>query len=144
MLEYLTLLADKMIGRWVPIRFVIFVLVGLFGMLVHLAILAFAFKVAGVTFYYAQAIATLVAMTVNFNLNNKLTYRDCRLRGAELLRGQLSFYLICSIGAVANFQIAEMLYQLRVPWPLAGLLGAVVSSVWNYGVSSTFTWRRST
>jgi dolichol-phosphate mannosyltransferase len=144
MLEYLTLLADKLIGRWVPIRFVIFVLVGLFGMLVHLATLAFAFKGAGMTFYYAQAIATLVAMTVNFNLNNELTYRDRRLRGAELLRGHLSFYLICSIGAVANFQIAEMLYQLHVPWPLAGLLGAVVSSVWNYGVSSTFTWRSST
>jgi dolichol-phosphate mannosyltransferase len=144
MLEYLTLLADKMIGRWVPIRFVIFVLVGLFGMLVHLATLAFAFRVAGMTFYYAQAIATLVAMTVNFNLNNELTYRDRRLRGAELLRGHLSFYLVCSIGAVANFQIAEMLYQLHVPWPLAGLLGAVVGSVWNYGVSSTFTWRRST
>ena len=144
MLEYLTVLADKMIGRWVPIRFVVFVLVGLFGMLVHLATLALAFKVAGMTFYYAQAIATLVAMTVNFNLNNELTYRDRRLRGAELLRGHLSFYLVCSIGAIANFQIAEMLYQLRVPWPLAGLLGAVVGSVWNYGVSSTFTWRSST
>jgi dolichol-phosphate mannosyltransferase len=144
MLEYLTLLADKMIGRWVPIRFVIFVLVGLFGMLVHLATLAVAFKVAGVTFYYAQAIATLIAMTVNFNLNNELTYRDRRLRGTELVRGHLSFYLVCSIGAVANFEIAEMLYELRVPWPLAGLLGAVVGSVWNYGVSSTFTWRSST
>jgi dolichol-phosphate mannosyltransferase len=144
MLEYLTVLADKLIGKWVPIRFVIFVLVGLFGMLVHLATLAFAFKVAGMTFYYAQAIATLVAMTVNFNLNNELTYRDRRLRGAELLRGHLSFYLVCSIGAIANFQIAEMLYQLHVPWPLAGLLGAVVGSVWNYGVSSTFTWRSST
>jgi dolichol-phosphate mannosyltransferase len=74
-----------------PVRFVVFVLVGLFGMLVHLATLAFAFKVADVTFYYAQAIATLVAMTVNFNLNNELTYRDRRLRGAKLVRGQLSF-----------------------------------------------------
>jgi dolichol-phosphate mannosyltransferase len=60
------------------------------------------------------------------------------------VRGHLSFYLVCSIGAVANFEIAEMLYELRVPWPLAGLLGAVVGSVWNYGVSSTFTWRSST
>ena len=81
MLEYLTLLADKMIGRWVPIRFVIFALVGLFGMIIHLATLAFVFTAASVTFYYAQAIATLVAMTMNFNLNNQLTYRDQRLRG---------------------------------------------------------------
>lgn len=81
-------------------------------------------------------------MTFNFNLNNLLTYRDRRLRGRWLIYGHLSFYLVCSVGAIANFQIAEMLYEIRVPWALAGLLGAVVGAVWNYGVSSTFTWRQ--
>jgi dolichol-phosphate mannosyltransferase len=69
------------------------------------------------------------------------TYRDRCLRGSDLLYGHLSFYAVCSIGALANFQIAEMLFQIRVPWALAGLLGAIVGSVWNYGVSSTFTWK---
>ena len=81
-------------------------------------------------------------MTLNFNLNNIVTHRDHRLHGRGLVWGHLSFYLVCSIGAIANFQIAEMLYQLRVAWPLAGLLGAMVGSVWNYAVSSTLTWRR--
>jgi dolichol-phosphate mannosyltransferase len=27
-------------------------------------------------------------------------------------------------------------------WWLAGIAGAVVGSVWNYTVSSVFTWRR--
>jgi dolichol-phosphate mannosyltransferase len=141
MLEYLTLIGDKLLGEYVPIRFVIFVLVGLFGVLVHLTILAFCFRGIGLAFYSAQVVATLVAMTFNFNLNNLLTYRDRRLRGRGLIYGHLSFYLVCSIGAIANFQIAEMLYDMRAPWALAGLLGAVVGAVWNYGVSSTFTWR---
>lgn len=51
------------------------------------------------------------------------------------------FYLICSVGAIANFQIAEMLFNLHVPWMIAGFLGAMISSVWNYGVSSTVTWK---
>jgi putative flippase GtrA len=34
-----------------------------------------------------------------------------------------------------------MLFRHRVPWLLAGLIGAMVSAVWNYGVSSTLTWR---
>jgi dolichol-phosphate mannosyltransferase len=142
MLEYLTLIGDKLLGEYVPIRFVIFVLVGLFGVLVHLTMLALFFKGMELAFYPAQVLATLIAMTFNFNLNNLLTYRDRRLRGRGLIYGHLSFYLVCSIGAIANFQIAEMLYDMRVPWALAGLLGAVVGAVWNYGVSSTFTWRQ--
>ena len=83
-------------------------------------------------------------MTTNFNLNNVFTYRDRRLRGLELVYGHLSFYLICSIGALANFQIAQLLFELQVPWALAGLSGAVVGAVWNYAVSSSFTWHRRT
>lgn len=141
-LEYLRLLAGKLIGRHLPLRFVVFVIVGSIGLLVHLGVLALCYKLLEFQFYYAQILATLTAMTLNFNLNNIVTHRDRRLRGHGLLWGHLSFYLVCSIGAVANFQIAEMLYQLRVAWPLAGLLGAMVGSVWNYAVSSTLTWRR--
>ena len=54
----------------------------------------------------------------------------------------MSFYLACAIGAVINFQVAELLFELAVPWLLAGFLGAVLGSVWNYGVTSTFTWAR--
>jgi dolichol-phosphate mannosyltransferase len=120
---------------------VIFVLVGLFGVVVHLSVLGLCFRLVGLSFYAAQVIATLVAMTTNFNLNNVFTHRDRRLRGLGLVYGHLSFYLICSIGAIANFQLAQMLFDLDVPWALAGLLGAVVGAVWNYGVTSTFTWR---
>jgi dolichol-phosphate mannosyltransferase len=144
MLEYVTLLSDKLLGPYFPTRFVMFVLVGLFGVIIHLAVLGFAHRVMLITFYYSQVIATFAAMTVNFNLNNLLTYRDRRLTGVHLIYGHLSFYLICSIGAIANFQIAEMLFKLRVPWMIAGFLGAMISSVWNYGVSSTITWKRDT
>lgn len=142
LLDYVTLVGDKMFGRYVPVRFVIFVLVGLFGMAVHLAVLGLCFRLVGLSFYLSQMIATLVAMTTNFNLNNVFTYRDRRLRGLDLVSGHLSFYLICSIGALANFQIAQLLFELQVPWALAGLSGAVVGAVWNYAVSSSFTWRR--
>jgi dolichol-phosphate mannosyltransferase len=141
-LEYLQLLLDKTVGRWLPTRFVIFVLVGTVGLFFHLTLLALAHKTLGLPFYLSQALATLLAMTLNFNLNNLVTYRDQRLKGADLVRGHLSFYVVCTVGALANLAIAEWLFRLRAPWFLAGFLGAVVGSVWNYGVSSTFTWRR--
>jgi dolichol-phosphate mannosyltransferase len=143
MLEYASLLSDKLVGAYLPTRFVLFAFVGLFGVVVHLTTLGIAHKTFGIDFYYAQVIATLTAMTVNFNLNNLLTYRDRQLKGVSLIYGHLSFYLTCSVGAIVNFQVAETLFIWQAPWMVAGFFGAMVSAVWNYGVSSVVTWRRT-
>ena len=55
----------------------------LLGVGVHMAVLTPLFKLLGVPFTLAQAIAAVVAMTFNFLLNNALTYRDQRLSGAR-------------------------------------------------------------
>lgn len=141
MVDYVGLLVDKLFGGLVPTRFLLFVAVGLLGVLIHLSVLGLMYRVLGMGFYASQVIATFTAMVINFQLNNVVTYRDRRLRGAALARGFALFVLICAIGAVANFQVAEMLYEYGVFWAMAGFLGAVVGSVWNYGVNTTLTWR---
>jgi dolichol-phosphate mannosyltransferase len=140
--EYVVLVADKTIGRYVPVRFILFALIGVLGLGVHLAVLGFALHVLGVPFPAAQATATGVAMIGNYTLNNALTYRDRRLRGWRFVRGLLSFVLICGVGAVANVGLASFLFgNGRSSWWVAGIAGAVMSSVWNYAVSAVFTWR---
>lgn len=140
-LDYLTLVADKLFGHVVPVRFLIFVLVGSFGVIVHLTALAVAIRVLGYGFVPGQIAAALIAMTSNFFLNNRITYHDRRLRGRSLWLGLLSFYVACAIGAFANFLVADFLYDHGIIWPVAGALGAAIGAVWNYGVTSTFTWR---
>ena len=139
--EYGMLLIDKLIGHVVPSRFILFGVVGGFGILVHLAALGAALH-AGITFAVAQTIAVLIAMTSNFALNNMLTYRDRRLSGWRFLTGLFSFYAICSMGAVANVAVASLIYAQSYAWWLAGVAGAVVGAVWNYAVTSFYTWRR--
>jgi dolichol-phosphate mannosyltransferase len=139
--EYGMLLIDKLIGHVVPSRFILFGVVGGFGILVHLAALGAALH-ASITFAVAQTIAVLIAMTSNFALNNMLTYRDRRLSGWRFLTGLLSFYAICSMGAVANVAVASLIYAQSYAWWLAGVAGAVVGAVWNYAVTSFYTWRR--
>ncbi|WGF86649.1 glycosyltransferase [Marinivivus vitaminiproducens] len=141
MVDYVSLIADKLLGGLVPTRFLFFIAVGLFGVFVHLSVLGLAFRMAGLGFYVSQMVATFMAMAINFQLNNIVTYRDRRLHGLDLAKGFVLFVLICSVGAVANFQVAEMLYDNGVFWAMAGFLGAVVGSVWNYGVNTTLTWR---
>jgi len=71
-----------------------------------------------------------------------LTYRDQRLRGWRLVAGLLSFYAICSIGAVANIGVGSAVFRQHYSWWVAGLAGSAIGVVWNYAVSSVFTWRR--
>jgi dolichol-phosphate mannosyltransferase len=140
--EYLMLLADKILGEIVPVRFFVFALIGGLGLLVHLAVLSLSLSVLQLGFEFGQAIATAVAMVGNFTLNNLLTYHDRRLRGWSFVRGLLSFALICSFGAVANVGVASWLFTERHSlWWVAGIAGAAMSSVWNYAVTSTVTWR---
>jgi len=138
--EYLMLLLEKLVGPAVPVRFLLFSLIGGLGVGTHLLTLWFGTHVLFVAFAVAQAAATIVAMTGNFLLNNLFTYRDRRLRGKRLWTGLLSFYAVCGVGAAANVGIAAHLVYGHTSWWLAGLAGAAVSVVWNYAMSSIFTW----
>jgi dolichol-phosphate mannosyltransferase len=140
--EYGMLLTDKLVGRVVPIRFVLFALIGGLGLVVNLAMLWVCLNLLGFGFAVSQAVATVVAMTSNFYLNNQLTYRDLRLHGVDLLRGLLVFYLICGLGAIANVGVASYVFSGNRVWWLAGVAGAFIGAVWNFAMSSVFTWKR--
>ena len=142
--EFLGLLLAKMTGDLVDPRFIFFAIVGTIGLAVHLIALALALTVLqemGDPFRLAQVIATLVAMTSNFILNNELTYRDRRLKGFALIRGFLLFCLFASVGVLANVDLASWLYVERPVWWVAGAVGAVMSALWNYAMSTLFVWR---
>ena len=139
--EFGITLADKLLGRFIPPRLALFGLVGAFGLVIHLATLSLGLH-AGISFLSAQTIAVLTAMTTNFTLNNLLTYRDRQLKGWAFARGLLSFYVICSLGAVANVGVGTFVFAQEPIWWLAGVAGAIVGTVWNYTVSAFFTWNR--
>jgi dolichol-phosphate mannosyltransferase len=141
-LDYVSLLLDKLVGRWVPVRFLMFTAVGSIGVLLHMAVLAASLRL-GVAFLPAQAVATAVAIAGNFFLNNALTYRDKRLKGfRRVLLGLVSFYAVCSVGAVANVGIANFLFVQDYARWVSGICGALVGAGWNYAASALFTWRR--
>jgi dolichol-phosphate mannosyltransferase len=141
-LEYLELLLDKTIGRFVPVKLVQFGAVGMVGVGVHLLLLDLALTKLGLAFAWSQAIAVIGAMTFNFALNNRFTYRDQQLKGFAWITGLLSFYLVCSLGAVANVGIGSLVYDQFHGWWIAGIAGAIVGSVWNYVASGWLTWTR--
>jgi dolichol-phosphate mannosyltransferase len=141
-LDFLGLVVAKFTHDLLSLRFLLFAMVGGIGLFVHLGTLFVALQVLEFPFPEAQAAGALVAMSSNFILNNFLTYRDQRLKGAAILRGLLAFYLVCSVGLLANVGVAFSVYDQEPIWWLAGAAGALMGVVWNYAMSGLFVWRK--
>ena len=137
--EFLMLLLYHLMGRLLPARFFLFAAVGASGVGVHLCVLWLLYAASG-HFLLSQALATWVAMTSNFFLNNVVTYGDQRLRGRAMWRGLLTFYAACGIGALINLAIADWLFLKATPYWLAGLGGALIAALWNFFTTASFTW----
>jgi dolichol-phosphate mannosyltransferase len=139
-LEFAELLLAKTVGRVIPLRFIMFLMVGAVGVGVHFLVLVILFPWQ--PFSIAQFGATMVAMTTNFFMNNAFTYRDKRLRGWRLLTGWFSFCAASSVGLIANTGVAVYLYSsTATTWYLAALAGILLSATWNYVSTALFTWR---
>ena len=141
-LDFLGLVAHHASGGVLPTRFVLFSMIGGVGLLVHLIVLTILLQGgARHDFTFAQVVATIMAMGSNFVLNNEITYRNRRYRGLGKIGGFLIFGALCGIGAIANINVASVLYHHNGSWGLAGLSGALIGVVWNYAASNTFVWR---
>jgi dolichol-phosphate mannosyltransferase len=138
--EYLMLVVDKRIGHIISPRLLFFLLVGGSGVALHYLTLSSLYLGLGISFAVAQLSGTVLAMTSNFFLNNLFTYRDQRLRGLKLLRGLVSFYAVCGLGALANIGIAAYAFSKNLEWALSAAAGIVVGTLWNYLATARFTW----
>ena len=140
-LDFAALVTAKLTNDAVSARFLLFCLVGLTGIAIHLTTLFVISAVTAVRFGTAQTIATVVATTWNFVLNNFFTYRDQRLAGWRFLTGLVRFQVICAVGAISNVGIATWIHDYDSRWWIAGLGGALIGTVWNFAVSAAFVWR---
>ena len=138
--EYAMLLADKLVGRYVPVRFISFAIIGAAGFGLHMAVVTLAYRVAQIDFVTSQAVAVILGMVINYTVNNALTYRDRRRQGLGWVTGLLTFVAACIVGAVANVAVASYLFTHHFNWLLAAAAGVAVGAVWNYTLTSMHTW----
>lgn len=141
-LAYLELLLDKLLHGVIPARFVLYCVVGVVGVGIHLLVLGGMLKLAGFGFVASQTTATVLAMMLNYTLNNSITWRDRKRKGWGFWTGMLTYGIACSVGMAANVAVSGEAARSGMPWAVAGIVGLTVGSVWNYGVTSIWTWRR--
>ena len=138
--DFLMLLLDKTVGRYLPVQLISFGLIGSVGVLVHLVVLSIAMPLLSGAFMVAQTLAVVVSMVFNFMLNNALTYRDQRLQGLAWWGGLLKFMLACAVGAGANVGVASYIYGDMGYWVWSALAGILVGVMWNYAATAILVW----
>lgn len=139
--EFLWLLASKIFGRVIHTEFVLFCFVGFLGVFVHLLTVFIFFKQFSLSFVISQGIATLVAMTTNYLINNLLTFKDKKLHGKDFIKGYGKFVLACTVGALVNVAVANQLFESGLFWPLAAAAGTVVGAIFNYFFAKFTIWK---
>ncbi|MFH1670985.1 MAG: glycosyltransferase family 2 protein [Patescibacteria group bacterium] len=148
-IEFIEYLYDVALGRFIPLTFIKYCIVGTLGVLVHmsayyvisrlmmgdghLSIAGFSLAVLG---------ATETAIVFNFLLNNIWTFKQQRLHGFGALAGFLKFNVACAFGALANWAVSTYLYSLGWVEFLAVFIGALTAVVWNYTMNRMITWRK--
>lgn len=139
--QFVTFIISKVTRGILPPAFVSFVFVGGIGVFVHLAVLYPVLAATG-NFAASQATATFVALTSNFLLNNRLTFRDRRLRGARLLSGYAKFLVISSIGIVANVSLATYIHdEFGQRATVAAFAGIALDTLWKFVISNRLVWK---
>lgn len=142
------------VSRYMSVRFIKFAIVGASGTLVNLcAFLGFA-ELFGLRDWRISALATLFANLTNYIFNNAWTFVDRGHRGWSLLRGYVSYLGFSLVGLCAStltfagltrayihlhpLQRSTESYVLALGFQFIAIL---VGTVFNYELTSRFTWR---
>jgi len=140
-LEYLELLLHKLAGRWIPVRYALFGMIGAVGVVAQLVLIRLLLYFGHLTFDTAQVTSSLLVIGLNYAGDNQIAFRDRRLRGWRWFYGLALFALACSLGLYLNLRVASGLSEIGARWFLASLAGILIASVWNYSVGAVLVWR---
>lgn len=147
-IEFLEYLYDVTMGRFIPLTFVKFCMVGLLGVFVQLGVYYFLSRVvipadipAFANFSLAEIVAIETAILCNYILDNRWTFSSQRLRGAHFFVGFVKFNVACAVGALANYATSAFLIMYHNPELLSLLAGIIVATFWNYTINRMMTWR---
>jgi len=147
-LEFLEYLYDVVFGRYIPLVFVKYCVVGTLGVAVQLSayylfssVIAQSLDQSIHFFSIAVLLSIEVTILFNFLLNNAWTFSHAKLHGWQLIPGFAKYNVACAFGALANVAVSTFLYSIGTSELLSLIVGAGTGVVWNYTMSRLLTWK---
>jgi dolichol-phosphate mannosyltransferase len=142
-LDYLKHIFSLMRRKGELVRLLKFIAVGLSGVVVNMGILWLLTELAGLAYYISSLIGIEASIISNFLLNDFVTFADRRSgkTGSFILRF-LKFNLTCGTGAAIQYGILLLLTSVAgLNYLLSNFIGIVVAFLWNYMLSTFWTWK---
>ncbi len=90
-------------------EFIKFSLIGASGMVVDLTVVFAAYDLIHLPFRIARVIGFVFALTTNFLLNRKFTFRDARK--GNVFRQYFLFFAVCLVGFAVNWLVSVYLFE---------------------------------
>jgi len=127
-IDHAALMLAKSVGRYIPMKLLL--LIGLLAcsLALHLSLLQGFLPWFG--FSVAQTVSSFTALTAGYIL--LLLTRPRATNKKSLFLGLIVFYLIASIGLVANISLSGVLFDHTQNWWMAGSVGATIGTLWGY------------
>lgn len=125
----------------VPANFLVFSLVGSFGVIIHLTVLNINL-IFGHGFIPSNILATMIAMTSNYFLNNYLTFHNIHRLFHQRLKGLLKYFFVNSFSIIGNVGVASQLYINNYSVVSSALFGILVGLILNYFLSANLVFKK--
>lgn len=135
--EYLVHLVRLVASSPEDRRFWLYCLVGASGVVVNFTIYWMLVNLAHLYVPLAGALAALAAMTSNFILNDRFTWRDAR--GGRLHVRASRFLVVSATGVLISAGILELIHR-AVHYLLANLIASGAAVWWNFTLNNRWTW----
>lgn len=122
-------------------RFYQFCLVGSLGLVVNLIALKLLLSGLHLEATASSVVASLVAMTHNFILNDNITWKECKK--PVMWRRMLQFpqfVIVSALGIAITAIFARLFVALGWSIYLGQLAGIGVATLWNFTANKKWTW----
>lgn len=136
-LEYLQLLLDKSLSRFVPPRAVSAIAMGSLRLGVYLLLLGCCLEILTLPFALAVAAATGAMAFCDIAFDNLLSYRGRMRTGRERLAAAGMSCAIWGLGATINVAGADLVHA-HWDWWFAGAVGFAVGGLWHFFARNSF------
>ena len=141
--EYLKHVYSLMSRTGEVLRIFKFISVGGSGILVNMGLLWLLKEQAGIPLVIASPISVESSIISNFTLNNFFTFRDRRSLSTKSTVFRLfKFNLVSLVGLGINLGVLLFLTNvIGIYYLISNLCGILAASLWNYTLSTGWTWR---
>lgn len=123
-------------------RLLVFLLVGLSGVLVNLGVFSASYRLFEAPFVASLALGIEASILSNFLLHDHFTFGD--RRADSRISRALKYHATAFGGAAINLAVGSALF-FGLGWlgELADFAGIVLATAWNWVLSSSWAWRKN-